>query len=230
MLTLEPIGIVHSPYVSKYDAPRQPGVDDRRHEAVVELMAGRNFEQALEDMAGIERIWIVSWFHRATTWKPKVLPPRSTHKRGLFATRSPHRPNPIGLSVARIVAIDGLRITIAETDLLDGTPVLDIKPYIPYADSFPGSAAGWVDDDVRSAVFNVHVDHDVHVMAPADVLDHARRVLALDPDPHPYRRTSMLPDGRRMLAIRQWRLIYVVDGHDVHIKAIVIGDSNDEMP
>lgn len=75
-----------------------------------------------------------------------VLPPRGAHiKRGVFATRSPYRPNPIGMSAVKVDRIEGLRIFIRQFDLLDGTPILDIKPYLPYADSFPDSAAGWTE-------------------------------------------------------------------------------------
>ena len=110
---LTPIGVIRSAYTDKYRAPRQPGVFDADVSATIELFPGQNFEQALQDLDGIEQIWILSWFDRATTWSPKVLPPRSDRKRGVFATRAPHRPNPIGLSVARIVRIHGREIEIA---------------------------------------------------------------------------------------------------------------------
>src|SRR6185295_10704904 len=78
---------------------------------------------------------------------PKVLPPRSvTGRKGVFATRSPHRPNPIGLSVVRLERIEGLTLHILDSDMLDGTPVLDIKPYVAYTDSHPDAGNGWLDD------------------------------------------------------------------------------------
>ena len=102
--------------------------------------------EALKDLVGVERIWVVSWLHRGGTWAPMVRPPRGTReRRSLFATRSPDRPNPIGLSCVRLVRVDGCNLHVQGVDLIDGTPILDIKPYVPYADAFPDSKAGWID-------------------------------------------------------------------------------------
>ena len=99
-LTLSPIGVVRSPFTDRWRAPRQPGVDGPSAEGRIVLARGRGFEQALRDLDGIERIWVITWFHRNEGWKPMVLPPRGPRvKRGVFATRSPHRPNPLGLSL-----------------------------------------------------------------------------------------------------------------------------------
>jgi tRNA-Thr(GGU) m(6)t(6)A37 methyltransferase TsaA len=219
---IEPIGVVRSPYTKKYDAPRQPGVDDRLDEAQIILAPQRNFEQALDDLVGFDRIWIIAWFHEAGPWKPKVLPPRSAVKRGVFATRSPHRPNPIALSVARLVSIRDLTITIAETDLLDGTPVLDIKPYIPYADAFEGSKAGWVDDAMEHRYTVRFMPEAASQLEPLPLLQrHIVRVLSLDPHPHPYRRTEMMPNGEYVLAVQHHRISYVIDTDHVVILRIV---------
>ena len=136
-LTLEPIGYVRSSLTTKVEAARQPrvGTDTR---ARIELLPGHNFEHALEDLASWELIWVIFWFHLNSGWRPKVLPPRSkTGRKGVFATRSPHRPNPIGISVVPLERIDGLTLHIRDADLLDGTPVLDLKPYIAYSDAHP---------------------------------------------------------------------------------------------
>jgi tRNA (adenine37-N6)-methyltransferase len=84
-------------------------------------------------------------FDRSEGWKAEVRPPRGGGKRSVLATRSPHRPNAIGLSAVHLVAIEESALRVRGVDLLDGTPILDIKPYVPYADSFPGSRAGWID-------------------------------------------------------------------------------------
>src|SRR5882724_8849522 len=105
MLTLDPIGVIHTPFKDRAQAPRQPRADSKTAEGTIVLRSGQNFEQALDDLAGFEYIWIVSWFHKNSNWKPKVRPPRGSKiKRGVFATRSPHRPNPIGLSLARLIS------------------------------------------------------------------------------------------------------------------------------
>lgn len=139
----EPIGFVKSGGGTyPQEAPRQAAFAS--NEGVIELLPGRNFEQALEDLAGFERIWLVFVFDRNRNWKPKVLPPDgSSRKRGVFATRSPHRPNPVGLSAVELLRIEGRSVHIRNFDLLDGTPILDIKPYIPEADAFPASRSGW---------------------------------------------------------------------------------------
>ena len=143
-LNLTPIGVVHSPFKERVDAPRQPSAA-RGVEGTIELFSGRNFEQALEDIQGFNFIWVLFWFHLNSTWKPKVSPPRSGLRRGVFATRSPYRPNPIGLSVVELRKVDGLVLHVQSLDILDGTPVLDLKPYIPYVDSLPDASSGWLD-------------------------------------------------------------------------------------
>jgi len=100
---------------------------------------------ALQDLQEFERIWILYCLDRATDFKPLVTPYLDTCERGLFATRSPARPNPIGMSVLRLLGIDGGRIDLIGMDILDGTPLLDIKPYVPDFDAFTSSQAGWFD-------------------------------------------------------------------------------------
>jgi tRNA-Thr(GGU) m(6)t(6)A37 methyltransferase TsaA len=141
-VSLRPIGVVRSPWTMREDAPRQ-GTVGEPVEAEIILRAG--MQNSLQDLAGFSRVWILAWFHHSRGWKQQIVPPRDTRKRGLFATRSPDRPNPIGLTCAEIVSVYGVVLTIRGHDLLDGTPVLDLKPYIAAYDAFPGAAAGWVD-------------------------------------------------------------------------------------
>lgn len=141
-LLMRPVGIVRSPFVWREEAPRQATVGEPRPAAII-LRPG--MQNLLKDLAGFQRVWVLFWFHRSRGWKPQIIPPRDQVKRGLYATRAPDRPNPIGLSAVEVVAVYGCRIDIAGHDLLDGTPVLDLKPYIPAYDSFPTSRAGWVD-------------------------------------------------------------------------------------
>ena len=151
-VTAQVIGHVRSPYKERFGTPRQPTVteqvlEDRAMAATIELLPGHNFDQALKDLGSFEYIWVVAWLHLNEHWKPTVVPPRGPkERRGLFATRSPHRPNPIGLSALRLIKIEGRTLHVRGIDLLDGTPVLDIKPYVPYADAFPDAKAGWLDE------------------------------------------------------------------------------------
>jgi tRNA-Thr(GGU) m(6)t(6)A37 methyltransferase TsaA len=146
---LTPIGWVSSPYHRRFGTPQQAAAVDSDRDAVLELDVERIPEDALRDLVGVERIWILSLLHQSGTWGPLVRPPRGPRvRRGLFATRSPDRPNPLGLSAVQLVRIDGAsrQLHVRGVDLLDGTPILDIKPYVPYADAFPASRAGWIDE------------------------------------------------------------------------------------
>lgn len=214
LITLEPIGVIRTPFLQKYDAPRQPGIDAEPDVSVVELYPNKNYEQALEDLAGCERIWLVVWFDRATGWKPKVLPPRGRMKRGVFATRSPHRPNPIGLTCVEVVQVKGLRVTVRGTDLLDGTPVLDIKPYLPYADAYPISRVLWMDE--LDGVTH-RVDDTSENSMPDNVAAYVHRVLANDPYPHPYRRIVEEGNGIYVIAVGTYRIRYSVSNNTVCI-------------
>ena len=141
-LELTPIGLIHSPHRQAEGTPIQPrwaaGI-----EGTVEVFP--EFEPGLRDLDGFDRIWLLYWFDRARTVRLDVVPYLDTQARGVFATRAPSRPNPIGLSCVRLVRVDGCNLHVHGIDLIEGTPILDIKPYLPYADAFPDSKAGWID-------------------------------------------------------------------------------------
>jgi tRNA-Thr(GGU) m(6)t(6)A37 methyltransferase TsaA len=103
------------------------------------------YVEALADLAGFERIWLLYHLDRSVAWQSLVVPFRDSVARGLFATRAPARPNPIGLSVVRLLSVEGNSLQVQEVDMLDGTPLLDIKPYMPEFDAYPDSRAGWLD-------------------------------------------------------------------------------------
>jgi tRNA-Thr(GGU) m(6)t(6)A37 methyltransferase TsaA len=218
-ISLEPIGIINTPYNAPYDAPRQPRVDDRVDEAVITLTPHRNFEQALDDLDGCERIWLITHFHRAQGWKPRVLVPRGRTKRGVFATRSPHRPNNLGLTCVELVRVEGLSVYVRGTDLLDGTPVLDIKPYVAYADAFPSSTIAWLDDVEALPSYTIVWQNDVLHGGDSELRAHVERVLAADPHPHPYRRIECIDDGLYELAVRDQRFRFRIDDTTVTILA-----------
>jgi tRNA (adenine37-N6)-methyltransferase len=212
--TIRPVGYVRSPFLEKVDAPRQPGVaEDAR--GTIEILA--ELEDALADLEGFERIWLLFWFDRAEHFRAKVLPPRSDKRRGVFATRSPHRPNPIGMSVVRLERVRGTVLHVNDLDLLDGTPILDIKPYLAYADAFPDAAAGWLEradpTPPWSVRFDAAADEQLAWLANAGV-DLKKRigdVLALGPQPHAYRRIKKGPAGDHVLAVKEWRVRFRVE-------------------
>jgi tRNA-Thr(GGU) m(6)t(6)A37 methyltransferase TsaA len=146
----EPIGVIHSCFKEKFGIPRQPGLASEAT-ATLELFAPYNSQEALAELAGFSHIWLVFVFHQALRegWRLTVRPPRlgGNQRIGVFASRAPFRPNPIGLSAVQLEGIncqDGrCRLRLRGADLLDGTPVLDVKPYIPYADALPEAVAGY---------------------------------------------------------------------------------------
>ncbi len=147
-MEINSIGTFFGDAVYKYDAPRQ-GRLFAGHPGRIVLSPGQNFEMALRDLDGFERIWVIFLFHENEGWRPTTrppVPPKGKDRVGTFASRSPYRPNPIGLSCVRLLKIDGLTLYVDEADLLNETPVLDIKPYIPMADAFPEAKAGWVEE------------------------------------------------------------------------------------
>jgi tRNA (adenine37-N6)-methyltransferase len=139
-LELTPIGLIHSPHRQAEGTPIQPrwatGI-----EGTVDLFP--EFAPGLRDLEGFDRVWLVYWFDRAQPAQLEVVPYLDTQKRGVFATRAPSRPNPIGLSCVRLLAVEGARLRVADLDVLDSTPLLDIKPYVPDCDVFPVERVGW---------------------------------------------------------------------------------------
>ena len=97
----------------------------------------------MKDLAGFERIWLIYWLHKAPESSLLVTPFLDTRERGIFATRAPARPTPIGISAVRLLAIQEGVLDVADVDIIDGTPLLDIKPYVPEFDCYPNSKAGW---------------------------------------------------------------------------------------
>ena len=142
-VVMRPIGVVRSPNRTPAGTPIQPAYAERTDGEVV---VKEGFEPALADIEGFERIWLIYRLDRAGPFKSSVVPYRDTQERGLFATRAPSRPNPIGLSVVRLLGREGNVLRVRGLDILDSTPLLDIKPYVPEFDAFPDSKAGWLEE------------------------------------------------------------------------------------
>ncbi len=151
-LQMQTIGIVHSCYKEKFGIPRQPGLAQSAT-AVLELVGDCASMDAVRGLQGCSHVWVLFLFseHLHRGWTPLVRPPRSKGgKMGVFATRSTFRPNPIGMSVVRLERIEVRRgkplLHLRGADILDGTPVIDIKPYLPYADSVPEASNSYAPD------------------------------------------------------------------------------------
>ena len=135
-----PIGVIHTPHKQATGTPVQPAFA-QGIEGSVELLP--EFTPGLKDLGGFERVWLIYWFDRASEAQLEVMPFLDTQLRGLFATRSPCRPNPIGISCVRISRIEGNVIHVLDLDMLDGTPLVDIKPYVPAFDAHAAERIGW---------------------------------------------------------------------------------------
>ena len=241
-INLQPIGTVHSDLVYRYETPRQ-GVLAGNNVSYIQLETQKNFEQAVKLLDGFERIWVIYIFHLNENWKPMVTPPRHTRKKvGVFATRSPHRPNRIGMSCVRLEKVEGLKIFISESDILDGSPVLDIKPYLPYSDSFPESKTGWVKkniEEIYEVVFDFASDTQCMWLkeeANINLFNFARLQLEFNPtDISRKRITKVVNNGsgadQFILAYRTWRIHYKINENErsVVIKEIRSGYDADEM-
>lgn len=242
-ITLEPIGYVRSELVFRYETPRQ-GVLAGNRISTIELEPKKNFEQALKDLEGFERIWIIYQFHLNPNWKPLVTPPRHTRKKvGLFATRSPHRPNQIGMSCVKLEKIEGLKIYFSESDILDGSPVLDIKPYLPYSDSFPSVKTGWVKNELLEhykVKFNNRAAEQckwLYDKANINLENFARLQLEFNPTDTSRKRISKLTTNDEVeftdfvLSYRTWRIIFSFEEEkkEVLIKTISSGYTDREL-
>jgi tRNA-Thr(GGU) m(6)t(6)A37 methyltransferase TsaA len=230
-LTLQPIGYLRTRQQVKFQAGHQPAAADEESN-VLELLPGCGYEQALQDLAGMDRVWLLWWFHRNDSWRPLVLPPRGpARRRGVFATRSPHRPNPLGLTVVPLLGIEGCRLKLGPCDLVDGTPVLDLKPYVAAYDAFPDARAGWI--DVMEAELQGPAPFAVTVADLAAeqarwlrenyTVDFLARLLGLlgrDPSPHRTRRIRRRDPKRSEITCGAWRAVFATDGLVVSVLAL----------
>ena len=141
-MNLLEIGCIHTPFQSATGTPIQP-CRAGRTEGFVKI--NPPYVAGLKDLAGFDRVWLIYWFNRAAAARLTVIPYRDVVERGLFSTRAPARVNPLGLSNVRLLGIDGAVLRIADVDILDDTPLLDIKPYVPAYDNFPVQRLGWID-------------------------------------------------------------------------------------
>ncbi len=137
-----PIGLIHTPFKQRQGMPIQPS---RGRGVCGTVEVAPEFADGLADLDGFSHVVLIYHFHRSRGFNLRVTPFLDTEKRGLFATRAPRRPNAIGLSVVRLLGIEGNRIAVQDLDILDGTPLLDIKPYVPEFDHRTEVCEGWLE-------------------------------------------------------------------------------------
>ena len=190
-LEVKVIARIESDFPEKFGIPRQSGIVPALRSTIRFEKEFRNAD-ALRGLEGFSHLWIIWIFSENVrdTWKPTVRPPRlgGNTRLGVFATRSSFRPNPIAMSCVKIEEIrlegnNGPEIVVSGADLMDGTPIVDIKPYLPYADSIPDAAGGFA-ATVDGNRLDVEIPAGVATGFPQEKIDALREVLAQDPRPH----------------------------------------------
>ena len=189
-VTIQVIARMRSDFPTKFGIPRQSGLVDELRSTIVFEPEFRNAD-ALRGIEGYSHLWLIWQFSEAvrTEWSPTVRPPRlgGNTRMGVFATRSPFRPNSLGLSSVRLLGVeqtenDGTVIHVAGADLMDGTPIFDIKPYIPYGDCHPDATGGFT-DTAGEFLLNVNFPDALLQQLPEDKRSAAIGVLSHDPRP-----------------------------------------------
>lgn len=235
-MEFEPIGVFHGGARYPYDAARQP-TQATAGGGWIALHPQRDFEQALQDLSGFSHVWLLYHFHQNSNWKPMVMPPRATRKVGVFASRAPYRPNPIGLSCVGLLGVAGLRVEVGPCDLLDGTPILDIKPYLPYADSVPDARVGWL-EELNQRVW--HVTLSPAATAQLDWLEAQGEVrlrpfleqqLCEQPFDTARKRIRPLGENRWEIAYRTWRIAYAeeTDAATLAVQSVGSGYTSEDL-
>jgi tRNA (adenine37-N6)-methyltransferase len=228
-LLLKPIGFFKTSQFEPYQAGRQP--DQLGLIGEINLLPNQNYEQALQDLNGCSHIWIVFGFHKNQNWKPLVQTPRSTRKIGVFATRAPYRPNPIGMSLVKLISVDGLKIIVSENDLLDGTPVYDIKPFHPESDTAEEPKINWLESDLaekNSVYFSPLAEEQIDFLNLVEIKNFILRQLEYDPLNKSKKRVEE-NHGYWTLAYRTWRIDFSYSENAVGILSLRSGYTQDDL-
>lgn len=218
-MELKIIGHIESDFPTKFGVPRQSGLADSLRARIV-FADGYDNEECMRGLEGFTHLWVIWGFSGTESqgWRPTVRPPRlGGNKRvGVFATRSPFRPNPLGLSCVRIIGVSRGEIEIGGADMMNGTPVYDVKPYVPYADCHSEATGGFT-DEVKREPLTVAFEDGVEACVPVEKRDALREILALDPRP------SYHNDGTRTYSITFAGLdvMFVVDGCEARVLKVM---------
>ncbi len=220
--SFHPVGYIRTAARYRYEEPRQSVFSPTP--AKLEILP--EYLEALSDLEGFERIWLIAVFHlnvnpdRTANWNPKVRPPVSPDNRkyGVYSTRSPHRPNPISLSCVEVEKIEKNIIHLRACDLLDGTPVLDIKPYIPEVDAFPQSAAGWRDRLSPGEKWQIEILPQMQAQSDflkehgaPDMVSFCQIQLTYNPLDNSRKRLEVRENGVYAIGCRTWRILFLAD-------------------
>lgn len=184
---IEPIARIKTDFPGKFGIPRQSGIAGEL-EGIIEFEKDYADREAIRGIEEFTHLWLIWGFSENESWSPTVRPPRlgGNVRKGVFATRSPFRPNGLGLSCVRLLRVEdsgqGMpKLIVGGVDLMDGTPIYDIKPYIPYADSIPDASSGFAPDPGKR--LEVIIPEELEVRIPSEKRAALRKVLSLDPRP-----------------------------------------------
>ena len=212
---MKPIARIYTDFPDKFGIPRQSGIVKELKGRVVFEPPYRDY-RAVKELSEYSHIWLLWLFSRSEReeWSPTVRPPRlgGNMRVGVFATRSPYRPNPIGMSAVkldRVVVDEGLGpvLEVSGFDIVDGTPILDIKPYLSFADSYPGAVCGFA-DRLYGQQLKVIIPHSISKTIPDDLTDALKGLLAEDPRP----RYQNDPERVYGFAFNKYDVKFKVDG------------------
>lgn len=216
-MEIEPIAFIKNDFKEKFGVPRQSGLVNLPSRIVLEPKF--RDENALRGLEDFTHIWLIWGFSEAKTrgFSPTVRPPRlgGNVRKGVFATRSPFRPNSLGLSVVKLESIDGFTLTVTGADIMNDTPIYDIKPYLPYADSVPDASNGWSLSE-RGGLLEVKFADDLLEIIPREKRQGLLEVLAQDPRPQ-YQNSA---ERRYTMAFGEWQISFTVNGDKLTVVGV----------
>lgn len=237
--TFDSIAVIRTPFRQRFGIPRQPGLVPEA-KGIIKFKNDPDFQHALKGMEQFSHLWIVFVFHShgGNKWKPTIRPPRlgGKEKMGVLASRSPHRPNPIGLSVCGIEKIDlsasgGAEIHVTGVDLLDGTPILDVKPYIPYADAVPEANPGWAHEEIKKTPVRFEPNalnqlQEIEAHGEKNLKALIEQLLSIDPRPG-FQRRELPPEAEHAqgkdfgLLVKEWDVHWKIEDQTFVVTALV---------
>ncbi len=216
-MEIEPIAFIRNDFKEKFGVPRQSGLVNLPSRIVLEPKF--RDENALRGLEDFTHIWLIWGFSEVKTrgFSPTVRPPRlgGNVRKGVFATRSPFRPNSLGLSVVKLESIDGFTLTVTGADIMNDTPIYDIKPYLPYADSVPDASNGWSLSE-RGGLLEVKFADDLLEIIPKKKRQGLIEALAQDPRPQ-YQNSA---ERRYTMAFGEWQISFTVNGDKLTVVGV----------
>lgn len=223
MFELKQIAVIHTDFPEKFGIPRQSGLIEELRSTLV-FMPEYRVPEALRGIEQYSHLWLLWEFSKSVRdgWSPTVRPPRlgGNTRMGVFATRSPFRPNPVGLSCVRLERVelntpDGPVLHLSGADLMDGTPIFDIKPYLPYVDCKPEASNGFALAQ-QEGVLSVDIPEDIAAGFPAEKLPALKAVLAQDPRPQ----YISDPEREYTMSFAGFEVSFTVDGNSLSVTAV----------